>query len=420
MNRFQLVFASALVAAMPFVGGLSGAAASTQNRAPQAPPAPGAPPATGTVIYDSLPVPQPPNIPSQPFQAQQTFEFGDHIRFAGTIRTATKVTVLMSAWGKQSEYPLMTDRMGWIHPIRFTLYSVVPGSTPSVESPIATVTQNFKIPWRPEADPTCAGGTAWRSDSDGQCYNGYAFNIVFDLTSLNVTLPNEIIYGIAYNTQSYGVAPLGVAGPYNSLNVGAEPVVPSVGTDVDPNGVFWNTITPVWYCDGGVAGSGTFRLDTGCWAPYVPNVRFEALGSNVVKANIRASLFGMLPTIDAKTNEQIGKAIDHIDKSLAPALWADASHLTDKGQKVFEEEKKAVEELMKVKGPIAASLMPAIMGLAHVDEQLAQTAIDEAAPGKDKDKAINEMTLAAVDMANQDCDKAIERFKKAWQFATKN
>ena len=56
--------------------------------------------------------------------------------------------------------------------------------------------------------------------ADGACYNGIAFNAVFDLSSLNVTLPNDVIVGVAYDTQSYGAAPLGVAGPYNSLNVG--------------------------------------------------------------------------------------------------------------------------------------------------------------------------------------------------------
>lgn len=256
------------------------------TKAPSKTASPAAPMAGSAVVFDSLIYPQPPNVPSQPFQAQQTFEFGDRIALAGTSRIAAKVTILMSTWSRKSDYPAMTDPAGWTHPITLKLYTVnLSGPTPAPGTVIAAVTQVFKIPWRPIADPTCpdtgyGAGSAWRSPSDGLCYNGFAFPITFDLTSLNAVLPNEIIYGISYNTQSYGVAPIGVDGPYNSLNVGAGPVVPSVGTDVDPNGVFWNTITPGWYCDSGAAGAGVFRQDTGCWAPYVPNVRFEATSLN--------------------------------------------------------------------------------------------------------------------------------------------
>ena len=167
--------------------------------APLAPPSPGAPSAPGTGIYNSLPIPQAPNVPSLGFEATSTSEFGDHIAFAGTARKATRVTVLMSAWEVHSNFPLLGDSLGWMHPITLKLYTVNnAGPTPAPGTLIGSVTQNFKIPWRPEADPSC--GTAWKSDSDGLCYNGYAFNIAFDLTSLNLTLPNEIIYGIAYNT----------------------------------------------------------------------------------------------------------------------------------------------------------------------------------------------------------------------------
>jgi hypothetical protein len=32
-----------------------------------------------------------------------------------------------------------------------------------------------------------------------------------------VTVPDDLVFGIAYDTQDYGSAPYGVAGPYNSL-----------------------------------------------------------------------------------------------------------------------------------------------------------------------------------------------------------
>jgi hypothetical protein len=38
--------------------------------------------------------------------------------------------------------------------------------------------------------------------------------------------------------------------------------------------VFLNSATPAVYCDGGTGGTGTFRLDDGCWTGYNPLVRF--------------------------------------------------------------------------------------------------------------------------------------------------
>lgn len=199
------------------------------------------------------------------FQATQTSEFGDYVNLAGTARKLNTVTVTMSDWALASDYPLL-PAAGWTHPITLNVYSAVPG-TPlnTVGSLLGTVTKNVTIPWRPAADPTCAGGTAWRA-SDGLCYNGISFNAKFDLSSLHVTLPDDVIVGVAYNTQSYGSAPIGAPGPYNSLNVGVEGSA-TVGTDVSTNNVFWNTSTAAWYTDGGLGGVGIFREDTN-WIPY--------------------------------------------------------------------------------------------------------------------------------------------------------
>ena len=94
-----------------------------------------------------------------------------------------------------------------------------------------------------------------------------AFNIEFNLSTIG-TVPDEFIYGIAYDTQSYGNPPMGTAGPYNSLNVGLidTPTYsgqPTVGTDVESDAVFWNTSQRPFYTDLGAGGTGTFRRDTG-------------------------------------------------------------------------------------------------------------------------------------------------------------
>jgi hypothetical protein len=230
---------------------------------------------TETVIYNSVPQPLPPNLPSLGYQATSTQEFGDNIAFAGTNRRVTKVTVTMSDWALHSDYPSM-DAAGWTHPITLNLYTVDhSGPNPARGSLITTVTQTFGIPWRPEADPTCpGGGTAWRA-GDGLCYNGLAFNITFDLSSLNVILPNEIIYGIAYNTETHGYTPIGAPGPYNSLNVGLNDLPPTTGTDVEEDALFWNTSFAGFYTDGGAGGVSIFRRDT-AWTPYTPTIQFKA------------------------------------------------------------------------------------------------------------------------------------------------
>lgn len=231
-----------------------------------------------SVVYNAVPSPLPPNMASLGFQATQTSQFGDLIQLAGTDRVLKTVTVTMSDWALYSDYATDSLYSGnsvtWTHPITLNIYSSSLDANGVPDTLLATTTQNIAIPWRPAADPTCPGGTAWRAISDNACYNGLAFNATFDMSSPNVTLPNSVIVGVAYNTQSYGTAPIGTSGPYNSLNVGLVGAV-TVGTDVNTDSVFWNTATAAWYTDGGAAGVGTFREDT-AWTPYVLPIQITA------------------------------------------------------------------------------------------------------------------------------------------------
>jgi hypothetical protein len=237
----------------------------------------------GSVVYDNIPKPLPPNVPSQGFQCCQTAEFGDYVRLAGTARRPLSATVLMSDWAKHSEYPLL-DNTGFTHPITLNLYAVDNSSgTPALGALLGTVTQSFLIPWRPEADPSCSGGTAWKAN-DGKCYNGFAFTIKFDLTSLALTLPDNVIFGVAYNTNTWGYHPIGASGPYESLNVGLAGNSPYVGTDVEPDAVFWNTLYAPNYTDLGAGGVGKFRRDTG-WTGSSPAVSITTVFPTPTNAN---------------------------------------------------------------------------------------------------------------------------------------
>lgn len=237
--------------------------------------------ASTETVYNALPSVSPhTNYPSQPFQAQQAFEFGDYIHLGGTNRALNTVTVTMSDWAKYSDYSGDSRYSGnsstWTHPITLNVYTNHLDSNGAPDDKIATVTQDITIPWRPESDPSCgstSNGMGWKEGNTCFNYSGIAFNAVFDLSSLNVTLPDDIIVSVAYNTQTWGYSPIGTAGPYNSLNV----AVPSgnsatVGSDDSNDKVFWNTHTCAWYTDAtskATCTSGTFGLfqDTG-WTPY--------------------------------------------------------------------------------------------------------------------------------------------------------
>ena len=101
-----------------------------------------------------------------------------------------------------------------------------------------------------------------------------------------VKWPAKAIISVAYNTSDYGVKqrpqPCNseVRGcPYDSLNVGVtEPgtETPSVGTDPQPNDAYFNTTYAPYYCDGGLGGTGTFRLDAGCWTDEQPLIHLSA------------------------------------------------------------------------------------------------------------------------------------------------
>jgi hypothetical protein len=176
--------------------------------------------ASGPVtVYDSLPATVPPGMPSHSFQAQQTSEFGDYVKLApSTGRNLTKVTVAMVTYGETPAYS---------HPITLNLYN--PGD---LRHPFAFETRTFAIPARHPWDPSCGDATPdspWRKwkAADGVCRNGEAFTLTFDLTG--VVVPDEFVFGIAYDTSGYGAHPTGVDGNYDNLNVGMVTAAPSVG-----------------------------------------------------------------------------------------------------------------------------------------------------------------------------------------------
>jgi hypothetical protein len=275
-NKIGLVAVAVVLAAGVGVGVLAPAGAAP-------------PPVT---VYDSIGPSVPGNVVSLGYQATQTSEFGDRVGLAGTARLLTSVTVEMSSWACQTGAWNTGDcatspSATFSHPLTITLHNV-DTSTGALGSVIATKTDTFAIPYRPSADPTCADPKQWK-DSGGICNSGIAAPVTFYFDA-SITLPEQLVWGLSFNTTSYGPAPIGASAcsataqgcAYDALNVGlSEAASPTAGTDVDPNGAYWNTTTASYYCDGGAGGTGTFRNDTNgtddCWAGYRPMARIEAI-----------------------------------------------------------------------------------------------------------------------------------------------
>jgi hypothetical protein len=243
VRRVSLVVAVCGVLSAGLVVGVGSAAVSPGGR--------------GTVtVYDAIPNPLPPNVASLGFQSNHTAEFGDYVHLAGTGRMLSAVTVTMSDHALYSDYSSDPRYAGnstsWTHPITINVYTNHLDVNGVPDQKIATVTRAVTIPWLPP----------------GYGFSGIAFNATFNFGSLNVTLPNDVIVSVAFNTETFGSAPLGVPGPYISLNVGAPTGgVATVGTDDNADAVFLNAERAAYYnngCAGGVVGM--FCQDTG-WAP---------------------------------------------------------------------------------------------------------------------------------------------------------
>jgi hypothetical protein len=258
----------------------------------------GAANAAASTIYDSTTTEH--ALPSQPFQAQQTSEFGDEVLFTGTARSLVTVTATMETFacqaGAWNTGDCLSDATARVSvPITLNVYnpsvtnldgSVTPGSL------ITSATNNFALPYRPSANSKkCKGVDAgkWYDGASGSCYNSKAINVVFNLKSLKVKVPSGAVLGLAFNTTNYGYNPIGhqacndtTAGCYyDSLNVALKDSgAPTAGAQKTPGTAFINTATAGVLCDGGaVAHTGVFNQDSPdnhCWTGYVPAFKVVA------------------------------------------------------------------------------------------------------------------------------------------------
>ncbi len=231
-------------------------------------------------------------------------------------------------------------------------------------------------------------------------YNNYG--IWFDRDGVDPWQVNlwGAVNGSTYNTK--GVYNIIIN--YHAINGGVSTMfstVNGIATGFYTNG--WKNQQPEIYPAGMSFTANMTRLNVWANIPVVEMKVYNltATGCLVNAKNFKQDVLTSLKIIDVdnetnKTTHIFEKAAKHLEKSLDSELWEDESTLTRKGEKVFEEEKKTVHELIKVENSTFVS--NAINILVKVDESLSMDAINEGisknCSDKDIEKAENDILPA--------------------------
>ncbi len=150
-------------------------------------------------------------------------------------------------------------------------------------------------------------------------------------------------------------------------------------------------------------------------------------------AQAQTGLTNLLASSTGETQKNVSKALESFNDSQNKKYWIDDSHLSNQGQKVFEDTKKSIEELMKIKGSVAA-IQPIIDHIYNADLNIVNTLLKELTDKynqkgcgnnptnkdcqkikKDLDNAIYELAQAKEKYSKGDFDKGVEELKKNWQ-----
>jgi hypothetical protein len=164
-------------------------------------------------------------------------------------------------------------------PLTLNVYEV--GADGAVGSKLASVTKEFRMPYRPSVSPICATSAyedpgAWYDEASNSCFHGYAFTEKFHLGA--VTLPSKVIVSLAYNTSNYGEHPAGDSTAcystpqgcyYDALNFAdVEPAEDALSVGADPTeSQYVNSNWNEMYC-GSSASLDTFGPSGVCPAFY--------------------------------------------------------------------------------------------------------------------------------------------------------
>jgi hypothetical protein len=217
---------------------------------------------TDNVAYNAMPFDvEDCGVPALGFEAQSTSEFGDRVALAGTSRTLDSLEVAFGSYacsvsGHWNTGDCVTvPGAVFTHPVTANIYAVNTSDPTLPGALLATTTATVTLPYRPSADAACTGTDVgkWFNAAAGFCQNSIIETLTFDSWDFQAgfsgTLPDDVIWTVAFNTSHAGYSPLGdcAAGPnpgcpYDSLNVGAKSFgnAPYAGTDTAEDVAFWS------------------------------------------------------------------------------------------------------------------------------------------------------------------------------------
>lgn len=239
-------------------------------------------PAIAMPVYDNLPNKLPPGLAAEGFETTSTAELGNVVELSKLHRGRRnpRVTFALSdraceTGGGETCVSAKNSSYSW--PVTVNLYNAGPGNT--LGSLLATQTNSVSIPYRPSASAECATKGKpgeWFDKKIAGCLSGVVFKDSYSFAGL--TLPNEVVVGLAYNTQGYGAAPTGVPGPENSLGVAMVAGVPRAGANPRGEELFVSSNWPQMYC-GSSETLGVFAPTGVCPSHYegnLPGLEIEA------------------------------------------------------------------------------------------------------------------------------------------------
>ena len=164
-------------------------------------------------------------------------------------------------------------------------------------------------------------------------------------------------------------------------------------------------------------------------------------GTSEKKSQLISLLQKTLSAAPKKTIKELENAIQHLEKSLDPKFWNDSNTLDSKqGGKTFDEDKKAIEKLMKIDTADKwfedlkktdhkyGAIYDRIVDLVKIDLKIARDAIDAASrsenvsnkkSSKEIEKAIEELSEEYYKYNVEEFDRFIEQCKKSWEHAQK-
>jgi hypothetical protein len=316
-----------------------------------------------------------------------------------------------------------------------------------------------------------AGGSQFIGMADGATVENSVFDDVWHAVYMWHTQNNNILNNTVNSLATNHWAAISMYDGYNDAQIGLGHLstgneisgnvlenkgiavgawAPSIPTDNSGTSIIGNSATQIGitYSTGDVYICNN-TLSGGIWTVAAPDPIYCP---NDLKVRAIQDIQPDLGSGDNWLDDRINEAIEHINNSLDPELWLSGSELGSKGKKVFDEEKQAAIELMKilkkagVPQGVGDDAMKAIDKLVLADKDLASTAIaqaeaaaceagclesynGQACPNQDNPdpdcatildeiaKANEEMAKAEEDYGKGDYDKAIEHYKKAWDHA---